>query len=242
MNPRKIKTEVKEIIQFGEKVRLYKLKCLQNTYNFKPGQFLQLCIDEVDPSLPWPDSRAFSMANSPLNKNYVELLISEKGTFTKLIFNQISTGDNVWIKLPYGSFNFDDAINKEVVLIAGGTGISPFKSFLEFILDTKQQYNVTLFYGVANPDLIIIDELLIHASNQLEKFTLKLFIENSFSEYHKFPFQTGIISVNEILQTTTELNNPIYYLSGPQGMINSVSKNLLEKGISGNKIFYDKWE
>ena len=100
---------------------------------FRPGQFLHLALDNYDPSFNWPESRVFSIANAP-ERNTLIYLFRQKVDFTNRMMNEISIGSQIWIKLPYGIFNFNDAIGEDVVLNCRGTGISPFISFLENIL------------------------------------------------------------------------------------------------------------
>ena len=156
-NPRKLKAKVVDMFDYCANVRKLKLQVEGTLPRFKPGQFLHLSIYDYDPSFNWPESRCFSLANAPNSENEIELVISKKGEYTSKIFDQIKPGDHVWIKLPYGVFNFDDSIKGSSILIAGGTGVSPFISFLRYILTTSLDPKIKLYYGIRDKEVFMID-------------------------------------------------------------------------------------
>jgi NAD(P)H-flavin reductase len=239
--PQKIKARIKSIIKFKYGVTLFKLiperKC-----KFKPGQFLHFAMDNYDPSFNWPDSRVFSIANSPLSYESIDILVAPKGYFTKKMILELKENDEVWIKLPFGSFNFNDSANSNCVLIAGGTGISPFVSFLEYSLSEKLNLNsLVLYYGVRDIDLIIYKDLLNKCLQTLKNFEYKIYIENYNTGGDKRMI-SGMLPVTEIVDDTGNLLNPVYYLSGPKGMIGAFEKEMKKNSIPEQNIFYDKWE
>ena len=174
---RKIPVNVSEIISYGNKVRLFKLVPKKSGIQFKAGQFLHLATEPYDPSFNWPESRVFSIANSPERVQSIDILVSRIGKFTGEMFDKIKTGDELWIKLPYGTFNFDESIDHETILIAGGTGISPFMSFIQYAIDHHLQTAIHLFYGVRDQSLIIIDDLIQEASERLKNFKYTIYLE-----------------------------------------------------------------
>ncbi len=100
---------------------------LDHPFKFKPGQFLHLTLDEYDPSLPWPDSRCFSMQSNP-SETLLKITFSVKGNYTKRMADELSEGKIVYLKLPYGELFSRNYSSRPCVFIAGGTGITPFLS------------------------------------------------------------------------------------------------------------------
>ena len=239
--PRKVKAQISQIKKFENGVTWYRL-IPDNPCRFRSGQFLHLALDSYDPSFNWPDSRAFSIANSPGRKNLIEILVSPKGAFTTKMVDTLKVGDTVWLKLPFGDFNFSNAHNANVILVAGGTGISPFIPFLEESLSYKTDYqSLTLYYGVSQSELIVFTDLLEKAISELQSFKLKLYIENG-GEGEVLKNEIGILPTESIIKETKELNNAVYYLSGPKAMINNFMDNSKKHGIEKKQIFFDKWE
>jgi NAD(P)H-flavin reductase len=239
--PRKIKAIISEIRYFKYGITFFRLKT-EIGCKFKPGQFLHLAIDPYDPSFNWPESRVFSIANSPARNDQIEILVSPKGRFTQRMIKELKVGSEVWIKLPFGIFDFRDSINSSVILIAGGTGVSPFISFLESLADTPVPYkNLRLVYGVRDPELIVFDGFLSECSTSLPRFKLDIFCEKE--EVHTpFKITKGIIPVDQIVGESIQLPDPVFYLSGPPAMILQFETSLKNAGIPENKVLFDKWE
>lgn len=239
---RKIPVKVVEIKPFSDKVRRYRLEAQKSGIRFKPGQFLHLAIDAYDPSTNWPDSRVFSIANSPTRTNYIDVLVSKIGEFTGKMFQSLKVGDEAWIKLPYGIFNFNESINRDTVLIAGGTGISPFISFLQYAVDNKLNPAIHLNYGVRNTDLLIIQELVKEAGQKLSGFNYNIYVEDDVKDNFGLKLESGQLPVAKIVRDSLKLKQAVYYLSGPPAMITAFDKELKEQGIEQKNIKYDNWE
>lgn len=238
--PRKVKAIVTDLKKYRDNVTLYRFKP-EFRIKFKPGQFLHLALDNYDPSYNWPESRVFSIANAP-GKEYIDILVSPKGNFTSRMLNEISVNKQVWLKLPYGTFNFHGSSDKDVILIAGGTGISPFISFLEDLQENKDEFrSINLFYGVRNQDLIIFEKNLETYQQKIKDFKYCLFCENINNE-SALSLGHGRLPIRKLVDQTITYTDPVYYLSGPKPMIEGFEKELKDKSIPSERIFYDKWE
>jgi len=126
-NPIKLKATVDSIKAYGEGV--YEVSMIPEGFvpRYKAGQFLHLAIDDYDPAGGfWPESRVFSIASS-WGSSDIRIVYSVKGAYTKRIEETLRAGSVVWLKLPYGSFVIDGALQpgQSAVLVAGGTGVSP---------------------------------------------------------------------------------------------------------------------
>ena len=119
---------------------------------FKPGQFLHLALDAYQPGGFWPESRVFSIASSPRERDRLAITYAVKGAFTARMERELAEGRGVWVKLPYGEFVIDQS--RDAVLFAGGTGVTAFTAFLQS-LETGRAPRVLLFYGARTPDLFV---------------------------------------------------------------------------------------
>ncbi len=89
------------------------------------------------------------MASGSLEKELVRLTIAAKGMFTRRILTELQPGRKVWMKAPYGDFIVRTSPEHDVVLIAGGTGITPFVAFMEDSMVQGLEGRVWLHYGAA---------------------------------------------------------------------------------------------
>ena len=195
-------------------------------FEYLPGQFLHLAIDEYDGIGQWPESRCFSMQSSP-KEQILKITFALKGNYTKRMADELHEGKEVWLKLPYGDlFSQAHSLNN-CVFIAGGTGITPFLSL--FTHESFNEYtNPRIYLGFRSNEYNIYDEVLKSSCNS-SKF-VKCFYENT----------EGVIDIKSIFNDNG--NTATYFISGPPLMIKSFKNFLLSKGLDENKIRTDEWE
>jgi NAD(P)H-flavin reductase len=160
-NPSKIQAEIVSVRPYGKDVFEVRMKPQGRVPRFKAGQFLHLTIDNYDPSGGfWPESRVFSIA-SRYGADEIVIVYSVKGVYTKRMKEFLAPGKSIWLKLPYGDFVLSpETIQNDVVLVAGGSGVSPFVPFLENLADGAEfPQKVQLFYGVREPEMSMFTSL-----------------------------------------------------------------------------------
>ena len=138
-----IDCKVNDIIEESQDTRTLKLKSQKEFFDFKPGQFVMLFIKDKDGE--FKESRAYSIANSPTRKTNLDITYKKAGNFTGRL-HELKIGDTVRIKGPYGKFTYDESF-KDAVLLAGGVGITPFRSYLEYAVDKKLTNKLTLIFS-----------------------------------------------------------------------------------------------
>jgi len=239
--PVKLPVEVESIIHHADGVKSFIMIPLKPCPNFRPGQFLHLAIDEYDPSFHWPESRVFSIANSPSRRDKIRITFSVKGDFTKRMHDEVKPGNILWLKLPYGRFSFPDD-ERDIIMIAGGTGVTPFISFLEYAIDNKIKNRIKLYYGVRSPAYLIFVSLFKDCSINLNEFNYHIYIESNSNKCLLKNVKNGILSIETIMKDKSNNSNSIYYLSGPQKMIDSFREKILKSEIKESNIIVDEWD
>lgn len=235
-NVTKIPSTVKKIKPYGAGVYEVEFSLPNRASRFLPGQFLHLALDEFDPTTGWwPESRVFSIASEP-KLDYVTVVYSVKGAYTKRMEQELKVGKTIWLKLPYGDFVIEEK-ESPIILVAGGTGVSPFWPFL---LKPREKGKVHLFYGVREESHILFKEKI---ENLIQKpwFHLHLFLENG--SVFDLSYQTGRLSTPIIKNHIgTDFNLADYYLSGPPMMIKNFKSELVNLGVDQTKVHIDEWE
>src|SRR5918993_2722575 len=140
----KLECVVEQIVDHGERVYTLALRPGRAVPRFRAGQFLHLAMDPYDPAGFWPESRVFSIASSPAERDLLRITYAVHGRFTARMETELREGRRVWIKMPYGDFLIDS--HGDVVLFAGGTGVSAFTAFLEALPSTSDGRSVVLGY------------------------------------------------------------------------------------------------
>src|SRR6476646_4879748 len=124
----KLNCVVDRIVDHGERVYTLALRPERPVPRFRAGQFLHLALDPYDPSGFWPESRVFSIASSPAERDTVRITYAVHGRFTERMEREAVEGRQLWIKIPYGDSVTEN--RTDIVLFAGGTGVTAFTAFL----------------------------------------------------------------------------------------------------------------
>ena len=151
-------------------------------------------------------------------------------------------GDVVWLKLPYGDFILRPDPATETILIAGGTGITPFVAFLEFLLDRRLEVPVRLFYGVRKKALLLYRSLIDECTTQLTRFQVHYFVESLEGSSESSSFRKGKLSIDAIVKEVANSFQADYYLSGPPQMIREFSAELSARVFSSKRVHVDAWD
>lgn len=176
------------------------------------------------------------MASSPDCRDRVRITISRVGAFTGRMVDELVIGSSVWLKLPYGEFTFSDP-SPVYVLIAGGTGLAPFASYLEHCLENNiADRTLHLFYGVCGPRHLLYCSLINRCEREIADFTLTLYSEAPGIDGAR----AGRLDAGMIF---AECHSPdtCYYLSGPLAMVTSIGDSLRDLGVAHDRIHIDEW-
>jgi ferredoxin-NADP reductase len=235
--PVRLRARIAEVEIHAPDVRSYILVPERPAPRFRPGQFLHLAIDPFDPSQHWPESRVFSIASSPDERQRLRVTVSAVGKFTKRMM-VLKQGDEVWVKLPYGDFVVQAENAGPVILIAGGTGITPFVSFLA---GPPVPVPVRVLYGARRSDLLIYRSILDQATKLTPTFAWQAYVEENPAPGER----SGRLSVEAALQTAQDVGDAsaaTYYISGPPVMLASFRKGLADAGVAPGNIRTDAWD
>lgn len=237
--PIKFRAEVSRVVRHDADLATYEFRYRDRRPRYKPGQFLHLALDPYDPSSHWPESRVFTIANGVCNRDFIRLTISAKGRFTKRILDELRVGRSVWMKGPYGEFIVRTAPEYEVVLIGGGTGVTPFVAFMEDVMVQTVADEVWLHYGARRADLLVFADLALRWAAQRPNFHLQLYAEDGI----RAGITPGRIAMEAVPASLTSPGTAQFYLCGPRPMIDVFSDRLRRDfGVCPGRIHLDQWE
>lgn len=225
----KLKCVVERIVDHGERVYTLALRPERPAPRFRAGQFLHLALDPYDPTGFWPESRVFSIASPPAERDLVRITYAVHGRFTARMESGLVEGNAIWIKMPYGDFVIEN--QADVVLFAGGTGITAFTAFLEDLSPASRQ-PVTLVYGARTSRLLIYRDVVERCARRVPSLEVSYLAEDV----------DGRVSVDAIWPRLPRPFDAEYYISGPPPMLRGIGDDLRARHISPEAIHIDAWE
>jgi NAD(P)H-flavin reductase len=221
-----------------ETLTVIELQPLKRLPKYKPGQFLHLTLDYYDPAKNWPESRVFSIANYDPEVKTLRIIYSVKGKYTKLMNDNLQENQQVWVKMPYGDFTFN-SITDNMIFIAGGTGITPFLSYLESIKYKIPDKNIWLFYGAKEKNCMVGEELIDNIVLVNPRFKVKKYLEYKSGNER---YEMGKLEADKILEELQSIGEADFYISGPPEMIQYFKQSIIDAGIKQEFIHIDACE
>lgn len=213
-----------------------KLNEPERKLKFTAGQYVSIHIPDSD------EERAFSMANTPRTTDRLEFMIKifPGGLFSGLLDGGFTVGQRLEVTGPYGVFMLREKYETDIICIGGGSGMAPLWSLLNDMAERGIKRKATYFYGArTRKDLFYLDRLQ-QLEQQLPDFRFIPALSMA-TEEDAWEGETGLIT--EVLdrhieegQTKTQA-----YLCGPPPMIDAAIPVLVRKGISEDRIFFDKF-
>ena len=225
-----MKLKLKEIIQENPIVKTFHFE-LESPMQFKPGQFIITYFTYIKDGHTKKIQRSYSIANSPTKKGYLELTVKKQGLTSGLFFS-LKKGDEVEFSGPWGNFFFDETKSKEIVMISAGTGLTPFRSFIQYINDKNLDIKTTLFFSSKSPQYLIYKNELDKLKNKNSKFILTVTQEKDSTWKGHF----GRIDKKLLKNNIENLKDSFFYVCGPPQFVRDMAKNLLELGVDPKNI------
>lgn len=207
---------------------------------FRAGQYVQLEIPAYELS-PEPVYRAYSIACPPSREGQVELEIRRvpNGVCTTYVFTRLAVGDALLLNGPHGDFSLRDT-DRDIIFIAGGSGMAPIKSMLLDMADRGIGRRATYFFGArAVRDLFLREEMrALEESLPAFRFVPALSEPQQGDAWNG---ETGLITQVLARGLPAVLDRHEAYLCGSPGMIDASVKVLRTKGLPEDLIYYDKF-
>ena len=215
--------EITEIIPYTADVKLFRIKC---NLDPSPGQFVEVSI---------PGIGECPLASCSCDPKYIDMLTRNAGNVTSAIFN-LKKGQPIYIRGPYGKgFPLKKLKNKNLILIAGGTGIAPVTSLIEYIEKNRKDFkSIKIYFGFRNESYILLRERI---RQWQDKFDLTLTLDKQISKLKELKCDIGFIQ-NILYKEIPDINNTVALLCGPEIMMECVTDKLLSLGLKSKSIYW----
>ena len=227
---------IENIQRIAHDIILLHLKLPANQrLQFYAGQYIQFLLKDGR-------RRSFSIANPPHMDDLIELHIRyvEGGNFTDFIFYEAKPKMVMRIEGPFGNFYLRENSPRPIILIAGGTGFAPLKSFIEHAFYIELNYPIYLYWGVRAKRDLYMDSLARLWEEQYTNFHYIPVLSEPLDE-DQWTGRTGLVT-NAVLGDFEHLGEFDIYASGPPTMVYAGRDAFVAKGLPENQYFSDAFE
>jgi ferredoxin-NADP reductase len=204
-------------------------------FPFKAGQFIEITL--IDP--PETDEegsiRAFSLASAP-HEERLMIATRMRDTAFKRVLSTMPLGIEVKIEGPFGNLILHNNTARAAVFLAGGIGITPFRSILLRAAKEKLPHRIFLFYINRRPEDTPFLEELQDLQRENPNYTFIGTMTQMEKSQRSWQGETGYVNQEMLSRFLQKAISPIYYIAGPPAMVNSLHTMLNDAGIDDDDI------
>jgi ferredoxin-NADP reductase len=204
-------------------------------WTFKAGQFIDMTLLDPSETDSEGNKRGFSIASGP-HEETLMVTTRMRDTAFKRMLKIMPIGAAVKIEGPFGDLTLPNNASRAVVFLAGGIGITPFRSMLVRAAKEKLPHRIFLFYSNRRPeDAPFLEELQLL---ERENPNYKLIASMTESEKSQRPWngETGLINQEMLARHLKDAGSPIYYIAGPPAMVKGLHEMLNKAGVDDDDI------
>ena len=205
--------------------------------DFRPGAYFWVELPDRGHSDEKGLRRHISLATSPTERPLVGLATRLRDTAFKRTLAELEVGDEVEVEEPKGSFLLPEDTGREYVFVAGGIGITVFRSMLRFAADERLPYRVTLVYSNRDREsTAFLDEL-----EELEGRIEGLRVVLTMTEEPGWEGETRQLDAGVIGELVGGLEGKTFLVAGPPGMAKAVEESLRGAGLPEDRVLADSF-
>jgi ferredoxin-NADP reductase/Na+-translocating ferredoxin:NAD+ oxidoreductase RnfD subunit len=211
---------------------------LQKQLAFSPGQYMEWTLPHEN-----ADSRGtrryFTIASSPTERVLrLGVKLYPKGSsYKNALVNSDGDMPIVGAQLS-GDFTLPRDATRKLAFLAGGIGITPFRSMIKYLIDTRQRRPIVLLYSNKAADEVVYRDVLDEAREELGIRTVYT-LTDRVKRPTGWHGRMGRIDAKMIAEEVPDYRERIFYVSGPQAMVNAFEATLKRMGVSADQIKID---
>ena len=203
---------------------------------FEPGQFLDWTMAVRSPDNRG-NRRSFTIASAPTEKE-VRLGVKfypNPSSFKQALLH-MKPGETLYAGQLAGDFVLPKNVDQKLAFIAGGIGVTPFRSMVQDLVDRREQRDIVMFYGNNKIDEIAYSDVFAEAEKVIN---LRNVFAVAEAGARSKGFHEGFIDKELIMRNTPDYKTRMFYLSGPRAMVVRFEAVLAELGVPWTHIKTD---
>lgn len=204
-------------------------------FAFKAGQYADLTLINPAETDAEGNIRTFTFANAPYEDSLM-FATRMRDTAFKRVLNSMPIGTELELDAPHGSFTLHNNQSIPAVFLTGGIGLTPARSIVLQAAHDKLPHKIFLFDSNNRPeDAVFLDELM-GAQKTNPNYTFVGTMTQMEKSARPWDGETGFINEAMLTRYIGDLTQPIYYITGPRGMVHAMLEMLLQAGVDDDNI------
>lgn len=207
----------------------------EQAFTYTAGQFIELRLDGHEEHGQVP-MREFTLSSSP-HEDVITITTrvgSASHSAYKRALDKLEIGATVSISQPWGDFVLPKLIQTPLIFVAGGIGVTPFRSILEWLHYTDEARTIKMLHNVRNEDDIIFQDTFDRANQHVT-----VVVDEPSAAWGG---ERGPLTAEMICGLERPSDDTLIYISGPEPFVQRMQKELLELGISNQQIVLDEFQ
>jgi ferredoxin-NADP reductase len=205
--------------------------------DFRPGQYFWVELPNRGRDDEKGLRRHISVVTSPTERGVLGLCTRLRDTAFKQTLAELEVGDEVEVEEPKGDYRLPEDTGKHYVFVAGGIGITVFRSMLRYIADTGEPYRVTLVYSNRDRESTpFLDEL-----QELEGRIPGLKLVLTMTEDDGWDGETRRVDAEMLRDHLGELGAHTFLVAGPPPMVEAVVEQISGAGVPDEQVLPDRF-
>ncbi|HEX7380631.1 MAG TPA: FAD-dependent oxidoreductase [Nevskiaceae bacterium] len=193
-------------------------------FEFRAGQFGDLTLLNPPETDKEGDTRGFSIITAPYESDF-GFATRMRNTAFKRVLKTLPIGTEVKLDAPYGDFRLHNTAATPAVFVIGGIGVTPVRSMIAQATHDKTAHKITLIHANRTQALAPFVADFEQLAKQNPNFKYVQVLEEPSAGWKG---EKGRVNAEIIKRYVADLNAPIWYLSGPEGMVKAMRKLLVD--------------
>ncbi len=202
-------------------------------FEFRAGQFGDYTLIDPPETDDEGNTRGFSLITAPY-EDKIGLASRMRDTAFKRVLKDLPLGTEVKLDAPYGDYTLHKTETTPAVFLIGGIGVTPVRSIVAQATHDKSPIKITLIHANRTPDDAPFMADFERLAEENPNFTFIPVATKSAPD--DWAGERGHIDADMIRRHVDDLNKPIFYLSGPEGLVKAMRQLLVEIGANEDNI------
>jgi ferredoxin-NADP reductase len=233
-----VRARITEKQEVAKGTLLVTFDLLGEEVDFTPGQYFFVTLPDGGHQDDKGLRRHITVVTSPNEKGVLGFATRMRDSAFKRTLRELPVGSEVEVERPKGKFALPDGTSRPLVFVAGGIGITVFRSMLRYIQKERLPYRVTLIYSNRDRESTAFLDELRQLEQALPDFQLIL----TMTQDPGWEGETRKVDREFVKDHLDgDLNRYTFLVAGPPAMAEAVQKALREAGVQDENVIAERY-